>query len=212
MADFILSPSSLTTIDQAANIIVTTLGEAPVTNVEQGASSDVDIALICLDMADLQVQVRGWSWNTEDNWSLALDTDAKVPLPEQTLRVAAAYWNSGGLPARVVQRGSFLYDLDQHSLLFDRAPVVDLVVRLSWDELPQAARMYATLVATQSFHARMQERPILLNVNAQDLKMALVNLEQHEDVVGNYNSIHGNPSVSSALQGDRGMRRNRNGR
>lgn len=211
MAELILNPSQLTSITSAVNLMVSTLGEALVTGVDIDTAADVDVALLVLDAMDLLVQSRGFSWNREDMMSLPLDTDSKAPLPAQTLRVARAYYGSGTGPFRVTQRGTFLYDRDNHTFIFEAAPVVDLIVRLSWDELPQVARMYITYLAVAEFHARMQERTILLQVTDRTSKLALTVLEQHEDEVGDSNSIQDNISVRSALHGNRGLRRNRTG-
>jgi hypothetical protein len=65
-----------------------------------------------------EVLLKGLANNTERNVVLTPDlTTGKIPLPANTLRVDAE--DSDG--ADVVQRGSYLYDRENHTFVFTRS-------------------------------------------------------------------------------------------
>lgn len=211
MAEYIRVPFQLTSVLDAVNTLIGSLGETAVTSADSDSGTDVTAALLALDQADLAVQTRGWHWNREYAFPLSLSTGGAVLLPANTLRVTQAYARATGTPIDVTQRGVALYDLTNHTYTFTTAPTVDLVLRLSWDLLPDVARRLITYEALDSFHAPLQASQIVLQVNAEDKKNALVALEQHEDEVAHLNSVYGNVSALTSLFGTGGLRRNRGG-
>lgn len=193
MPEYIVSPSTLTTRLAAVNSMIFTLGETGVDSLEPLTNADAQNALAVLDRVDLQVQDRGWHWNREDQYPLTLSPEGYLVLPNNTLRVTAAY----GEASDVVQRGEKLYDRTNHTSVFTSPLKVDFIARLSWDELPQSARMYVLLRACSVFHASLQERSILLRVNDSDIADALVTLEQAEDEVARTNTSKGSMVINT---------------
>jgi hypothetical protein len=194
-------PAQLSSPLDAVNVLISTLGEAPLNTISPPPTTEAQTALAVLNEVDLGVQLKGWAWNTDLQMTLPLAGDGTVTLPAETLKVV-------GDPG-LVQRGSSLYDRINHTYTFTAAPKVDLTVRLDWDQLPQAARSYITLEAAQRFQSRKQGSQVVLQINAQDIRQALSFLEQQEDGIAQTNSINGNPSIVSGLYGIGGLRRNR---
>lgn len=222
---FIIVPATLLTQLQAVNLLISTLGEAEVDSLS--GNEDATEALSRLNEADLECQSIGWNWNRLYGFQLTLNDDGTITLPDETLGLTAAYAqgnspgpfqglvSSGNLGQRinVVQRGTLLFDPVNNTTVFPYAPIVDLIVRIDWDSLPQVARQYITYKAAQRFHARKQGEGIVLQVNTEDIKDAFQTLNQREDenVPGQLNSIDGNANVLQAIYGVGGMRRNRAG-
>lgn len=210
MSDFIIIPSTLSTVLSAVNVLVTSLGESPVSTIDPSPSSEVDQALVALNNADLQCQLKGWKWNMEVGFPLTKDTDGKVPLPDQTLMVKQAYYRPSSA-CDVVQRGLFLYDRENHTYVFETAPFVDCTVRLPWEYLPEAARQYITANACMVFQSSLQDRAPRYRVGANMVSEMLTMLEQHEDSIAGHNAISGNLGVQAGLHGNGSLRRNRRG-
>lgn len=209
---FIVTPASLTTTLAAVNTMLASIGEQPISTLTPVPTSDAQEALDRLDEMDLNVQSEGWSWNREYEFQLTLASDGTIPLPNMTLRATLSPDQVGDF--QVVPRGSNLYDLKNHTFDFSAggvAPKMELVVRLDWDSLPQAARSYIVYVATQRFHASKQGSEIVLNVNSADVARARATLQQYDDEVAPVNAIDGNQNVLNAIYGVNGMRRNRGG-
>lgn len=196
---FIIIPNQLTSILDVVNLGIIAMGETPVNTIDPPPTADVDKMLLWINQQDKAVQGRGWGWNTEEDFPLTLDTDSKVPVPDQVLRITSAYREGCSFRFRV--QDGFLYDRDKRTFTFQTAPVVDMIERLSWDSLPDAARMYIGLMALTRFLAAETERTIALNVNAQDLRSALVELEHYEDETNPRNGLYGNRTLVNAFVG-----------
>lgn len=209
MSTFIVVPSELTSVLSAVNLLIGSLGETAVSTIDPPPTSDVDDALLALNRADFQVQLKGWSWNKEKDLQTTLDASGRVVLPDQTLRVAAAYYTSRAV-LDVVQRGAYLYDRDEHTYDFTAkgAPKIDYITRLDWEYLPEAARQYIMYKACMEFHAQKQERSILLRVTDARVADALLTLEQYEDEVAQHSTLTNNAGVETQMGG---ARRNRQG-
>jgi hypothetical protein len=175
------------------------------------AGGDVLDALNALNFADLQLQAKGWHWNTEEALLLNRTTENLLPLPDQTLSVKRAYWDTGAFSNDLVQRGKQLYDRANRTFVFRQNVIVDIVARVSWDLLPEAARQYITLHATRRFQAAKQGATVIAQVNQADLTEALTTLEQQEDEAAPNNQITGNLQVQRSLRGDGVRRRNESG-
>jgi hypothetical protein len=208
---FIITPADLTSTLDAVNKMLSSLGESPIATLSPPPTSEADEALQRLNEADLDVQSEGWAWNREHEYPLSRAGDGTMPLPAMTLRVTPSASNVGSWS--VVDRGGKLYDRKNHTFTFDAGTVIkaDLIVRLDWDSLPQAARAYITYQATQRFHAGKQGSAVVLNVNSQDVLRARTTLLHYDDEVDQANAINGNAGVVTALYGNGGMRRNRGG-
>lgn len=210
MASFVV-PSTLLTQLQAVNLLLNSLGQTGVNTYDPPPTPTVADALNALNEADLDIQSKGWHWNREYSFPLTLDGSSYVALPDQTLRVTNAYASPGGIALDITQRGTKLYDLTNHTYVFPAAPVVDLVMRLDWDLLPQVARAAIAYQAAYRFQARKQGTGVVLQVNQADVLKALTLLEQHEDETAGANAVNGSVHIVSALYGVGGMRRLRGG-
>jgi len=193
---FIIIPDQLTTVQDVVNLCLASIGEAPVNTIEPSPGVDVDKALLILNQYDKTVQSKGWWWNQE-TFKLSLDADSKIPLPNQTLHVRQAYRD--GMWMNLVDRGGFLYDVDLNSYTFTAPVMVDLIVRQPWENLPDAARMYIGMLTIRSFQAGETDRAVKFQVSAEDVRNAMVTLEQREDEYAHRNAGWGNRSVVSSF-------------
>lgn len=214
-ATFILSYDALSSELDAVNALIGSMGETPVASLEPGNSVDVDNALAALNEADKQLQGKGYEWNREYQFPLAIAQDGTIPVPANVLRVVKAYFQpqfSIQSPLKFVQRGTKLYNQTLQTYQFTDGPILcDLIVRLEWDLLPEAARSVIILTALGKFQSRQQQSSIVLQYNAEDLKEARATLEQQQDDESAENAIDGNANVIQGLYGIRGLRRNRQG-
>lgn len=224
-SNFILNYSALTTVLDVVNQLISSLGESPVTTLDPSPSTDVDIALGCVNEMDLMVQAEGYEWNRLYSWPLTLNPEGLALLPSNTIRCVKAYASSGqlggnssggyygyaGQAIKIVALGNKLYDQVNNTDVFTAAPVVDLIIRRQWCEIPVAHRMLISYMALQAFQSRVQQASITLQFNSSDLARAQKLVGWHQDDEAQQNSIDGNVNVISAIYGIGGMRRNRGG-
>jgi hypothetical protein len=200
---------------EAVNLCIESMGEEPYTTLTPSPSPDVDKALAALNRANRDCQARGWNWNREYNVQTVIDTNGKIPVGPNVLRIVRAYapqfssWSpANNLP--VVNRGGFLYDQLSHSFTFScGAPIVDEILLLPWCDLPESARAVITYGAVELFQSWDQQSSPTLQVNAKVLTAAWITLQQEEDEQARWNSVYGSLDGISKIMGNMGMRRNR---
>lgn len=139
-----------TTELDAVNTMLGTIGESPVSSLVGTGLTDVSIAQNILTETSRQVQSRGWDFNSEENYELALTVEGYLKPPSNTLKVDATDTSKD-----VVQRGDKLYDRTNHTSVFTQALKCDLVLFLPFTDLPEAARRYITIRAARRFQRRM---------------------------------------------------------
>ena len=166
---------TLTTELQAINTMLSIIGEAPVSSITENIGSDVSIAKQILDESAVDIQSKGWNFNTEETYTLALDSDSKVPVPTNCVWLTTRF---GDNASKVIIRNGFLYDKENKTYTFVEAQIVDMIILLPFEELPQFARRFITTTAGRRFQARYLGSKELAGFTQQDEMDALANCEQ----------------------------------
>ena len=166
---------TLTTELQAINTMLSIIGEAPVSSITENLGADVSIAKQILDESAVDIQSKGWNFNTEETYTLALDSDSKVPVPTNCVWLTT---RTADNTSKVIIRNGFLYDKENKTYTFVAAQVVDMIILLPFEELPQFARRYITTTAGRRFQARYLGSKELAGFSQQDEMDALANCEQ----------------------------------
>lgn len=185
-----------TTVLEAVNAMLHTIGEAPVSTVENSGVLDAVSARQQLSFINREVQTRGWHWNTEPNVTITpTHPEGYIVLPSNTLRVDTSGFSQD---IDAVMRGNRLYDRQNHTYEFKRPVTVDLVVLLPFEELPEAARLYITIRAARKFQEGILGSPDLSQFTLRDEIMAKATLEDAEADTADYNILD-NVSVREVL-------------
>lgn len=189
-----LSPS--TELD-AVNTMLTTIGESPVSTVEDNGVVDAAIALQILRSVSREVQAKGWHFNTEKEYVLTPTyLDGELIVPKNAIQVDTVGEDQH---IDVVQRGTRLYDRREHTYKFTKSVKVDMVVLLEYDELPEAARQYISLKAARIFQERVVGSQELSSFNRSDEARALATLQETDAENADYNILSDNYSVARVL-------------
>lgn len=203
-------PTQLTSQLDAVNVLLSAISEAPVNTLEPPIESvDASSALNLLNEIDLAVQGRGWWFNREYRLKLAPGDGGNIQLPSQTLQLTKSTWaNASSVPCKVVERAKKLYDPINHTNVFTVPVCCDLIVRIGWDDMPEAARRYITIRAAKQFQGRYQGSAIVDAITRDEVETALTTLQQHEDANERHNQVTGNASVGRLIGGPGPRRRN----
>lgn len=188
MADY----ETPTTELEAVNAMLHSIGESPVVTIDDDTDPlpvDVDIAVRVLRSVNREVQVRGWSFNVEEEYPLSRDGDNYLPLPTNALHVDpdGAYASRDG-----IVRGSRLYDKENHSFVWDTNITATIKFLLPFEELPEAARNYIAVRASRRFQAGAVGSQILQSFTEADEVYALALLKHEECDAGDFNVNTGN--------------------
>lgn len=134
---------------EAVNVLLDTIDAAPVNELDD---SNVDVlrARNKLTYVSKEIQVKGWSFNSETDHPLSPNVDGEIVLNKAMIAVDIKPWKDA-LDFEVVVRGSKLYNSAKRTYQFDDAIEADVVWFLPWDELPEHARQYITIRAARKF-------------------------------------------------------------
>ena len=189
-------PSSMTELE-AVNVLLTTIGEAPVNTLSGNQVTDVTIAKQVLNEVSREVQSQGWHFNTEPKVKLVRNVDNEIAVPADTARIDSNEYN-------VVIREGKLFDLDERKFTFESNIEADIVYYRDFEELPDTAKKYITTRAARIYSDRMINSETMHRMLAKDEQSALIDLKEFEGDTGDYNMMD---SYSVARVLNRGHKR-----
>lgn len=133
------------TLLEAVNTLLRAIGATEVMSLN---TADMDQraqgALQVLSEQARVVQLKGWHFNTEEDYPLSPATDGRIALPINT---AAFKVSARSRSMDVAQRGLYLYDRRQHTFVFTDPIYADLTLLFEFAEVPSAIRWYITAKA-----------------------------------------------------------------
>lgn len=175
---------------QAVNIMLASIGEAPVSSLDDATLADVSIAESILDETNVEIQSRGLHCNTEINYPLTPNTDGEIDLPVNCVSVDTT---GQSVTTDVVQRGTRLYDRGERSFTtFSGTLFVTMVLLLEFIDLPQHVRRYITVKSARRFQNRILGSQTLSGFTQADENEALLYFEQIEAQTQDYNVLNDN--------------------
>jgi len=196
----------LTTKLQAVNRIIATIGESPINSLSGQKRADAVIAESVLDEVTVEVQARGWHFNTEKDVELTPDSvSGEIAISTNVAKIDLEAKNEGSLDITI--RKSKLYDLKEHTYIFTDAVKATVVYILEFDEIPQAARDYIAVRSARLFQDRMVGSKILESFTLRDEFQTYAHFKQTEgdnadrtifDNFAVYRTVN-RPSVSNRL-------------
>lgn len=181
-----------TTELEAVNLMLSAIGESPITSLDDGSSVDTSQALLMLANVSRQVQQRGWWFNTEDEYPLTPDNISQyILVPANTMKVVSS-------DTSIVLRGNRLYDKTNHTYNFT-APVTvtEITFLLAFNELPEQARNLIAQRATRMFQERMLGSDTISAFTKQDEGQAALDLEVAEMEARQPNMLTGSQFVQN---------------
>ena len=182
-----MTTQTRTTELEAVNTILSTIGEAPLNTLSGSLPVDGTVAKNVLSEVAREVQSQGWHFNTHINVTLARNTDNKIPLATNVVRVEIDPRKYSKGDYNIVQRDAFLYNLAKNEETFDtnfeNATVVYL---LPFNEIPEQAKRYITIRSARIFHDRTLGANTLHKFSLEDETKALSILKQAESLTGDY--------------------------
>jgi len=187
-----------TTELQSVNIMLSTIGEAPVNSITGTTTVDVSTAINILNETSMSIQSQGWNFNTHINYnSLSLDSNGKVPLPSNCVKADA---NHSYRYLNYTIRNGYLYDMDNHTDIFTSAPAsVDLVLVQQLSHCPEYARQYITMKAARRFASRFIGDKEITQLIGQDENEALMAFHQADSQESDINMLEGDSNTFSII-------------
>jgi len=174
-------PTSMTELE-AVNVLLTTIGEAPVNTLTGNQVTDVSIAKQVLNEVSREVQAQGWHFNTEDGVELSPDGFKEIIVPADTARIDARDYN-------IVRREGKLFNLDKRSYEFTSKIKVSIVYFQDFLQLPDVAKKYITTRASRIFSDRLLNSETIHKMTSRDEQKALIDLKEYQGDTADYNMM-----------------------
>ena len=136
-----------TTKLDAINIILSSIGAAPVNTINAEIDADVANACAMLDKTSRDIQRKGWDFNTEH---MTLSPDLYTGRIGWIPSIISFQSADGGTYAK---RGEHFYDMSERSFVFARDISIDAVLALDFEDLPDCFKNYIAARAAVDFQA-----------------------------------------------------------
>lgn len=175
----------MTTKLEAINCMLQCIGQSPLATLEGTKSSFTISALTLLDERTKSIQMKGWDFNTEENYILQPNVDGQIELAENilTVKVPTYYKN------RYVVRNQKIYDKYKHTFTITEPLEVTIVFGLNFEELPEMVRNYIKMDAAYKFTKRELGSQTTCIYTQEDVLEAKADMEQYELTLGSYTMI-----------------------
>ena len=174
-------PSSMTVLE-AVNVLLTTIGEAPVNTLTGNQVTDVTIANQVLTEVSREVQAQGWHFNTEDKVVLSRNEFNFIVIPADVARIDTPDYNT-------VIRGDKLFNLDTRSYELTATVEASIVYYQDFLELPDVVKKYITTRAARIFSDRMLNSETIHRMVSRDEQKALIDLKDFEGDTADFNMM-----------------------
>ena len=187
-----------TTQLDAVNVILSNIGQAPVTGLGTG-NPQVEMAQLILEEVSRAIQDEGWTFNTErqypferGNWNGM----RVIEIPENVLHIDLAPYSHD----EVVVREGRLYNKTTHSYDWDKDLTLDVVWLFDFKDLPEAFKNYITIRAANLFAGRSVGSKEAVKFGEMEEKMARAAVMEYETQQCDY-SFFNNYDYSNTYRG-----------
>ena len=184
---------TLTSELEAVNYMLRAIGERPVATLENIPS--ITKAIMARDTLrdnSRDIQERGWSFNSEEDYPLSPDSTTKeISIPVNALRCDPSSQTND-----YVNRGSRLYNRTDHTYSFDSAVEVNIVFFLPWEEIPESCRKYAKIKAARVFQKQAIGAPDQVSLTEDDETAAYKDFLDSESAADAPNFLKNIPALN----------------
>lgn len=125
----------------------------------------------------LDVQTRGWYFNTDIDYEFVPDADGFIAIPANLLRLDAGSKNDKG---RYIIKSGKLYDRKEKTFKFTDKITADVVWAIEYEDLPFLAYAYISARAARKFQQSVLGSQTLNEFGVRDEMDTLYALEREE--------------------------------
>ena len=168
----------------AVNQILSSVGQAPVSTLDM-QNPEVYIVLSTLREVNKQVQSESWTFNTERHVELSRDSNNKIKAPASALSVDANVQKYND-KYNIVRKQGYLYDMYEHTNVFEEDLVVDIVWLVAFADLPPIVQSYVVARAARVVAVKLiGDSEVFQLLQEQELQTRVA-LTEYETQQGDY--------------------------
>lgn len=178
----------------AVNEMLASIGQSPINSLSGSIPKDAARAVTALDTCLRQFLTKGWSFNTDDNYTLTPDGSNNILVPAGAMHVDPIYetddyvmrWDSGVAK---------LYDLEERTYTIDSPVDVKIIWSREFEEIPQHARSYVHMKAARKFQTQVVGSQILYAYTKEEEQEAQDVFKRIENRSKKRNMLRDNPTA-----------------
>jgi len=190
---------------ESVNVILSTIGESPLNSLSGSLPVDGTVAKNVLSEVSREVQSAGWHFNTHYKATLTRDTNNKIPVGTNVVRVELDPNLVSKADYDLVQRDGFIFNMAKNTDIFDRNfEDVTQVLLLPFNEIPEQAKRYITIRSARVFHDRTLGANTLHKFSQEDEKQALSILRNAEARTGDFTIFDTPEQIYTIARNNRG--------
>jgi hypothetical protein len=168
----------------AVNIVLSNIGQAPVTVVDND-NPMVVMAANTIEEVSNSLQSEGWTFNTERAYPFTPQPDQRIAIPDNVLQLDSAYYST----LETVIRSGYLYDKRSHSFKFDQKLYLDVTWLIEFDDLPSAFKQYVAMRSANLFAGRSVGSQEAVRFGEREEAQARAAMMEYETSQGDYNML-----------------------
>ena len=176
----------------AVNIILSNIGQSPVTALDTG-NPLVETAELVLNEINRTVQAEGWIFNTEYHYPLPVDQNGEIAIPDNILQIDLP----PGSDKTVVQRKGKLYNRTDHTYEFDGPLNLDIVWHEDFEDVPEAIKQYIIIRAANVFAGRSVGSGEAVRFGQQEEAQARASAMEYETQQGDYSFFSDSDNITT---------------
>lgn len=176
------NPAAPQTKLDAVNLMLASIGQTPINTLDVVGIKDAAIARLALDRETRNVLGRGWSFNTDHEYTLAKDEANHFPVPATALWMAPSdRWDAVVVRWTGDPSVPKLYNRDRHTFEFSQDSMkVDVIWSFDFEEIPEVARNYIATKAARVFQSQVIGSELLFRFTAGHEEEAYATLLRQE--------------------------------
>jgi hypothetical protein len=186
-----------TTKLEAVNAVLAVIGESPVESLLD-EFVDATIAANYIDQESRRVQLQGWSFNTDYEYTMTPDINGHILIPSGAAQVLVPSERQYVVRRDPADNEMKLYDRERNSFEFTAPKKVTIVWLYEYEDLPEALRQFIMVRSGRRFQDITEADPGLHRFTREDELQAWAAFQAFEASVGKYNVVQDSPTVLSA--------------
>jgi len=200
MADVIFSDGTVyakSKLDMINDCLLS-IGEVPFTSETVvdtlPLGTDGETAKRIVEKTMVEVQTRGWYFNTDYDFKLFPDSNDFINMPPNTLR---ADFGNSSYKHQYTLKSEGVYDYLNKTYIIEQTLEADIVWLVDYSDLPPEAYEYITMRAARKFHQKVIGSAELDSFTVRDESDTLINLQRRQLQSQDYGI--GNSRVSTRI-------------
>ena len=168
----------------AVNIVLSNIGQAPVTLIDND-NPMVVMAANVIDEVTSNLQSEGWSFNTEQGYPFTPDGSGNIAIPDNILQIDTDYYSD----LDVVLRNGKLYNKRTHSYTFEGKQELNVTWLVEFDDMPEAFKQYVAMRAANLYAGRAVGSAEAVKFGEREEAQARAAMIEYETQQGDYNML-----------------------